>query len=257
MECTQSINTTNAERAKRERPGVTFGELYVTITAIDRVSQQLRFTTRGQDDRDHPFTCSLREVWLECPSTAQQVGDHGTLKITRAGLDARSDADGTTPIKNAFLVDPKWPDRAAAGDPLTAVEIWPLDVIVEGYAQGDPNKRARISLLDARLCGPEQRLRLDAASALTLSLTPDGLNAFGILEDSLSELAWAVEELGKAEPEARSVARSLAAVEPRSAPAPRGSRASLVVARWRSRVESGLLPDGKLAAVRELLKLAA
>lgn len=252
MLCTQDINTQNAERAKLEHPGVGFGEITVTITSVNRTENRIQFTTRGADDQDHSFTCSLSDVWLDCPSTAQQAGDHGTLKISAAGLTgAKSDLDGTTPIKNAFLVDPKWPDRAAGEDLLTALEIWPIDVIVEGYAQGDPEKRARISLLDGKLCGPVQNLRFDAASKLTLSLTEAGLAEFGLLvEDSLPELAWAVEELRKPVPMARSLGL-------RNVRATSSTRAAGVIERWRQRADKGQLPEDKLAAVRELLKLAA
>lgn len=251
MECSQDINTANAERAKNEHPGMGFGEITVTINVINRTQNRIQFTTRGEDDQDHPFTCALSEVWLECPSTAQRAGDHGQLKITAVGLAAKSDRDGATPIKNVVSVEFKWPDRGAAGDLLAPLEIWPTNIIVEGYANGDPAARTSVSLLDHKLCGPKQTLHLDPANKITLSLTEAGFARFGILlEDSLPELAWAVEAAGKPAMIPKSV--GLLSLQP-----PGNPRAEQIIERWRERERQGTLPDATVDAVRALLKLAA
>ncbi len=191
MDCTQEINEKNAQRAQVERPGVKFGTISVTLKSVD--ANKVVFSTRGEDDAAHDFSVAPDEVWLECPSTAQQAGDRGTLYISEKGAEATSLSDGKTRIKGTTAppggqpsVSFKWP--LAGGTELVApLPIWPTRIVIEGHAHGDPSLRGSVALLDLGKCDSAQVIRLDAGGMITLSLTREGFAEFSLpLPDDVS-----------------------------------------------------------------------
>ena len=184
MTCDQATNEQNAQRAQQERPGVKFAPIAVTIKQID--AGKIVFTTRGEDDAAHDFSVGPLDVWLECPSTAQQVGDRGVLYLSEAGGKATSLADGKTRIKGTTApagglptVSFKWPE-AAGTEAVAPLPIWPTRIIIEGYAHGDPSLAGAVTLLDLRQCDTSQLIRLDAGGMITLSLTKEGFAEFSV-----------------------------------------------------------------------------
>jgi uncharacterized membrane protein YgcG len=185
MSCTPEINAANAARAAKERPGIMFAAVDVSITKADDVS--IWFTTRGTDDNPHPYTCRQADVWLECPSTARAPGDRGSLLLSSTALAAKSLKDGTTRIKGTIpdltgkiQINVKWPDNAGDAEPVASLEIWPTKIIIEGYAHDDRTFQGRISLLDPNECASSQAIILDSSRPITLSLTEEGFHRFSL-----------------------------------------------------------------------------
>jgi hypothetical protein len=185
MECTADINAANAARVAKERPGVRFAAIDVSITKMDAVS--VWFTTRGTDDNPHPYSCRKSDVWMECPSTAQGPGERGSLMLSSAALSAKSLKDGTTRIKGTIpdhtgkvQVNVKWPDNAGDAEPVAPLEIWPTKIIIEGYAHDDKAFQGTISLLDPSECSSSQAILLDSSGTITLMLTDDGFRRFSL-----------------------------------------------------------------------------
>jgi hypothetical protein len=185
MECSQTTNAQNAARAAKERPGVKFALIDVSITNLD--DSAVWFTTRGEDDKPHAFACNRGDVWLECPSTAQQVGDRGALCISTAGLATKSLTDGRTRIKGStpdstgkVQVSIKWPNTGGDLEPVASLEIWPTNITVEGYANGDPAFHGQVSLVNLKYCSSSQTIKFDNAGMITLSLTDDGFHRFSL-----------------------------------------------------------------------------
>lgn len=184
MKCNQATNEQNAQRAQKERPGVKFGPIHVTILSID--TTKIHISTRGEDDSAHEFSLALEDVWLECPSTAQEVGDRGTLYISEAGAQAVSLGDGKTHMKGVSAkgggqpsVAFKWP-QSGGTTAVAPLPIWPTRIIIEGHAHGDPSLTGTVALLDLRLCDIAQVIRLDAGGMITLSLTKEGFAEFAV-----------------------------------------------------------------------------
>lgn len=65
MECSQEANREAAERAKKQRPGVLFGELSVQLVSID--ASKVAVVARGEDDRPHRFSVDAAHVWPGVP----------------------------------------------------------------------------------------------------------------------------------------------------------------------------------------------
>ncbi|MEZ4360586.1 MAG: hypothetical protein R3B48_10410 [Kofleriaceae bacterium] len=186
MSCTREENEKNAERAKQERPGVRFGAVSVTLTSV--TDSSVSFVARGEDDQEHPFTCKLSEVWRECPSSAQKAGDQGDLYLSKEGLEATSDRDQKTRIKGTkpdaagnVAIQVKWPDSGGQEEPTGVLRVWPTSIVIEGYVDGDPSSRGRVSLLDLGHCGAQQELHISQSGAITLVLTDEGFRRFGRL----------------------------------------------------------------------------
>lgn len=184
MKCDQATNEQNAQRAQKERPGVKFGPIAVTLKQID--ATKVVFNTRGEDNAAHDFSVAIEDVWLECPSTAQQVGDRGVLYVSENGGKATSLADGKTRIKGTTApaggqptVSFKWPE-AAGTSAVAPLQLWPTRIIVEGHAYGDPSLTGTVALLDLRQCDPSQVIQLDAGGMITLSLTKEGFAEFSV-----------------------------------------------------------------------------
>lgn len=180
MTCTPEINEQNAQRAQKERPGVKFGVIRVTIRSI--VGGKIVFSTRGEDDAMHDFSVAVDEVWLECPSTAQQAGDQGELYISEAAGKATSLSDGKTRIKGTSgaggpSVSFKWPE-AGGTKAVAPLQIWPTRIVIEGHAHGDPSLAGRVALLDLSKCDAAQVIKLDSSGMITLSLTSEGFAEF-------------------------------------------------------------------------------
>lgn len=156
--------------------------------------------------------------------------------ITREGLETVSSDDGKTKLKDRVQVQLKWPDSGRAAGRRAAVEIWPTDIVVRGYAYGDPAHAGEVSLLDLVRCGTQQLLQVEPSRPLTLSLTRDGLAAFGLeVPGTLAELRWALAQQGGGG---------------------RGGGAAhveRVVAEWREKLESGELEPSLEQEARTLL----
>lgn len=240
MECSQEANREAAERAKKERPGVLFGSLSVQLVSIE--GSKVGFIARGEDDRPHRFSVDAAQVWLGCPGTARNLGDYGTLMITREGIEVVSSDDGKTKLKDRVQVHFKWPDSGRAAQRRAAVEIWPIDIVVKGYAYGDPAHVGEVSLLDLARCGEQQALRVEPSRPLTLSLTREGLAAFGLeVPGTLAELRWALAQQGGGEV---TYARHRGAVV----------LAERVVTEWREKLASGELEPALEQEARALLE---
>lgn len=184
MTCTPEQNEQNAQRAKTERPGVKFAPFQVTIRSIDE--NKIVFSTRGEDDAQHDFAVAPEEVWLDCPSTAQQAGDRGELYLSEAGAKATSLGDGKTRIKGTSngpggqpSIQFKWPESGGT-TALAHLPIWPTKIVIEGHAHGDPSLKGSIALLDTDKCGSSQLIALDSGGMITLSLTKEGFAEFSV-----------------------------------------------------------------------------
>lgn len=184
MTCTPEQNEQNAKRAQSERPGVKFAPFQATIRSIDE--NKIVFSTRGEDDAAHDFSVSPDEVWLECPSTAQQAGDRGELYLSEAAAKATSLRDGKTRIKGTTggpggqpSIQFKWPESGGTAA-LAPLPIWPTKIVIEGHAHGDPSLKGSIALLDIGKCGSSQLIALDSGGMITLSLTKEGFAEFSV-----------------------------------------------------------------------------
>lgn len=184
MTCTPEQNEQNAQRAQTERPGVRFAPFQVTIRSIDQ--HKIVFSTRGEDDAAHDFSVALDEVWLDCPSSAQQAGDRGELYLSEAAAKATSLSDGKTRIKGTTggpgggpSIQFKWPESGGTLA-LATLPIWPTKIVIEGHAHGDPSLKGSVALLDLQKCGAAQHIALDSGGMITLSLTKEGFAEFSV-----------------------------------------------------------------------------
>jgi hypothetical protein len=246
MGCTTEVNQRNAERAKKERPGVKFGSVDVTYVASD--GETITFETRGTDEQNHSFTLPWSAVWSECPSTVAKENPRGKIYLSREGLKVEASGapgvriKGSVPDDNpAILI--KWPDSGAIG-PRAPLEIWPTNVVVTGYAHGDPELEGTVSLMDLSLCDLAQDIQLDNGGMITLSLTAAGFAAFGVpMEEEIDDLRRAVELVG-----------NVKAVQPPSAL--ELSRAVVLIDRWSRMMGKGAVPASIRGKVGQLLATA-
>lgn len=246
MGCTTEVNQRNAERAKKERPGVKFGA--VDVTYVSGTDETITFETRGTDEKNHSFTLPWSAVWSECPSTVAKESPRGKLYISREGLEVEATGapgiriKGSVPDEDpAILI--KWPDSGAIG-PRAPLEIWPTNITVTGYAHGDPELEGSVSLMDLSLCDLAQDIQLDNGGMITLSLTALGFAAFGVpMEEELEGLRSAVELVGNVKAVQRPSALEL-------------SRAVVTIDRWSRMLEKGAVPHPLRGDVGKLLATA-
>lgn len=250
MKCTQEINEQNAERAKKEHPGKKYGAVAVTVTSQDEAQKTITIETRGTDEQNHEFTLPLDEVWTECPSTVGKSDEdrHGKLYISKEGLKTEATGapgvriKGSVPETNpAILI--KWPDSGAA-EPHALLQIWPTDIVVTGYAFGNPDYQGQVSLMDLSAADLQQDIQFDNGGMITLSLTAAGFAAFGVpMEADLDELRRAVELVGNVKAVQRPSALELA-------------RAVVLIDRWSKLVEKRSVPQHLHDAVEQLVARA-
>ena len=246
MSCTTEVNQRNAERAKKERPGVKFGAVDVTYIAGD--GETITFETRGTDEQNHSFTLPWSAVWSECPSTVAKESPRGKLYIAREGLKVEATGapgvriKGSVPDEDpAILI--KWPDSGAIG-PHAPLEIWPTSITVTGYAHGDPDFEGSVSLLNLSLCDLAQNIQLDNGGMISLSLTAAGFAAFGVpMEEEVDELRVAVELVSNVKSLQRPSALELA-------------RAVVTIDRWSRLHDKGAVPATRCGEVGQLLATA-